>query len=73
MIQSLTEHIREIDDRIGALEAEAMQLQPLQYLVSQRKIDRLVRVKRALQDEWNNAMSKLAICRSVLAAHLYFD
>jgi hypothetical protein len=29
-------------------------------------------VKRALQDEWNNAMSKLAICRSALAAHLYF-
>ncbi len=72
MIQSLTEHIQEIDDRIGALEAEAMQFQPLEYIVSQRKIDRLVRVKRALQDEWNNAMSKLAICRSALAAHLYF-
>jgi hypothetical protein len=72
MIQSLTEHIQEVDDRISALEAEAMQFQPLEYIVSQRKIDRLVRVKRALLDEWNNAMSKLAICRSTLAANLYF-
>jgi len=34
MIQSLTEHIWEIDDRIGALEAEAMQLQPMSLLCS---------------------------------------
>jgi hypothetical protein len=63
-IQSLTQQIEEIDYRIGALEAQAMQLDPLPYFVSQRKVDRLVREKHALQDEWSNAMSQLAICRS---------
>ena len=70
-IQSLTEQIREIDDRIGALEAEAMQLNLLQYIVSQREVDHLVRVKHALQDEWNNTMSKFAVCRSALPAHQF--
>ena len=63
-IQSLAQQIEEIDSRIGALEAEVMQLNPLQYVVSQRGVDRLVRVKHTLQDRWNNAMSELAICRS---------
>jgi hypothetical protein len=73
MIQSLIQQIREIDYRIGVLEAEAMQLNPLQYIVSQRKIDRLVEVKHALQDEWSNTMSSLAICRSAHPAHHYFE
>ena len=68
-IQSLTQQIEKIDSRIGALEAEAMQLNPLQYVVSQRGVDRLVRVKHALQDEWSNVMSQLAICRSAHLAH----
>ena len=72
-IQSLTQRIEEIDYRIGALEAEAMQLNPLQYIVSQRKIDALVKVKRALQDKWNDALTELAICRSAHPAHYHFD
>ena len=68
-IQNLTQQIEEIDYRIGALKAEAMQLDPLPYFVSQRKVDRLVRVKLALQDEWNNAMNQLAICRLAHLAH----
>ncbi len=72
-IQSLTQQIEEIDYRIGALGAEAMQLNPLPYFVSQRKVDRLVRVKLAFQDEWSNAMSELAICRSAHLAHYHFD
>ncbi len=72
-IQSLTQQIEEIDHRIGALKAEAMQLDPLPYFASQRKIDRLVRVKLALEDEWSNAMSELAICRSAHPAHYHFD
>ena len=69
MIQSLTQQIRELDFRKGAFEAEAMQLNPLQYIVSQREVDRLVQVKHALQDEWNNTMSKLATCRLAHPAH----
>jgi hypothetical protein len=72
-IQNLAQQIEEIDYRIGDLGTEAMQLNPLQYPVSQRKVDRLVRVKHALQDEWNNAMNELAICRSSHPAHRYFD
>jgi hypothetical protein len=72
-IQSLAQQIEEIDSRIGALEAEAMQLIPLQYVVSQRKIDRLVRAKHTLQDKWNNAMTELAICRSAPPAHSHAD
>jgi hypothetical protein len=63
-IQNLAHQTQEIDDRIGVLETKASQLNPLQYIVSQRKVDRLVRVKHALQDKWNNAMSEFAICRS---------
>jgi hypothetical protein len=63
-IQNLAQQIEEIDYRIGALEAEAMQLNPLQYIVSQRKIDGLIRVKHGLRDKWNHAMTELAICRS---------
>ena len=71
--ESLAQQIEEIDSRIGALEAEAMQLNPLQYIVSQRKIDRLVKVKHALQDKWNDAMTELAICRSSHPAHSHLD
>jgi hypothetical protein len=72
-IQSLAHQTQEIDDRIGALETEALQLNSLQFIVSQRKVDRLVRVKHALQDKWNNAMSEFAICRSAHPAHYHFD
>jgi hypothetical protein len=41
-----------------------MQLNPLPYIVSQRQVDHLVRVKHTLQDKWNNAMNELAICKS---------
>jgi hypothetical protein len=69
-IQSLAQQIQEIDFRIGVLEAEAMQLNPLHYIISQRQVDRLIRVKHALQDKWNNAMSELAICRSAHPAYV---
>jgi hypothetical protein len=72
-VQSLTQQIEEIDYRIGALEAEALELDPLPYLVSQRKIDRLIRVKNALQDKWHNAMNELAICRSAYPAQHQFE
>jgi hypothetical protein len=72
-IQSLTHEIEQIDYRIGVLEAEAMELNPLQYLVLQRKVDRLVSVKHKLQDNWNNAMNDLAICRSANSTQHYFD
>ena len=72
-IQSLAQQIQEIDFRIGFLEAEALQLNPLQYIVSQREVDRLVRLERVFQDKWNNAMNELAICRSAHPAHPPFD
>jgi len=72
-IQSLAQQIQEIDYRADALKAEAMQLNPLQYIVSQRKVDRLIRLKHAFQNEWNNAMNALAICRSAHPAHYHFD
>ena len=72
-VQSLTRQIEEFDFRIGALEAEALELNPLPYLVSQRKVDRLIGAKRALQDEWHNAMNELAICRSAHPAHHDFS
>ena len=72
-IQSLTQQIEEIDHRIGVLKAEAMQLNPLQYIVSQRKVDRIISLKHAFQNEWNNAMNALAICRSAHPAHYHFD
>jgi hypothetical protein len=72
-IQSLAQQIQEFDYRIGTLEAEAMQLDPLPYIGSQREVDRLVGVKHTLQDKWNSAMSELAICRSAHPAHHHFD
>lgn len=72
-IQSLAQQIQEIDYRIGVLEAKALRLNALQYIVSQRKVDHLVRVKYTLQDKWNNAMSEFAICRSVDPTHQPFD
>lgn len=72
-IQSLTHQIGEIEDRIGALEAEAMELNPLQYLVSQREVDRLYTVMQALQDKWNTTMNEFAICQSVYPAQDTFD
>jgi len=50
-----------------------MELNPLQYVVAQQELNRLVRVKHTLQDKWNNAMSELAICRSAHPAHHHFD
>ncbi len=72
-IQSLEQQALEIDNRIGALVAEAMRLNPLQYIVSQRKIDHLIGAKHALQDEWDNAMNEFAICRSAYVVHHHFD
>jgi len=72
-IQSLEQQTLEIDNRIGALVAEAMRLNPLQFIVSQRKIDDLTSAKHALQDEWDNAMNEFAICRLANAAHHHFD
>ena len=69
-IQSLAQQIQEIDFRVGVLEAEAMQLNPLPYIVSQRQVDHLVRVKHTLQDKWNNAMNELAICKSAHPAYV---
>ncbi|TMB78467.1 MAG: hypothetical protein E6J48_12385 [Chloroflexi bacterium] len=72
-IQSLEQQTLEIDNRIGTLVAEAMRLNPLQFIVSQRKIDHLISAKHALQDEWDNAMNEFAICRLANAAHHHFD
>jgi hypothetical protein len=72
-IHILAQHIQETDYRRGVLEAEAMELNPLQYVVAQQELNRLVRVKHTLQDGWNNAMSELAICRSAHPAHHHFD
>ena len=63
-IQILAQQIQETDYRIGVLEAEAMELNPLQYFGAQRELNRLVGVKHTLQDKWDKAMSELAICRS---------
>ena len=71
-IQSFTQDIEEIDFRIGALEAEAMALNPLQYLISQRRVDSLLWVKQTRRDNWDKAMSQLAICRSTHPAHHNF-
>jgi len=71
-IQSFTQDIEEIDFRIGALEAEAMELNPLQYLVAQRRVDSFLWVKHARRDKWDNAMSQLASCRSTHPAHHNF-
>ena len=72
-IHILAQHIQETDYRRGVLEAEAMELNPLQHVVAQQELNRLVRVKHTLQDKWNNAMSELAICRSAHPAHHHFD
>src|SRR5258708_12215457 len=68
-IHLLAQQIQETDSRRGVLEAEAMELKPLQYLGSQRELNRLVRVRHTLQDKWDTAMSELAICRSAHPAH----
>jgi len=72
-IHILAQQIQEIDVRRGVLEAEPMELHPLQYVGTQQEVNRLVRVKLALQDHWNNAMNELAICRSAHPAHHHFD
>ena len=72
-IHILAQQIQETDYRRGVLEAEAMELNPLQHVVAQQELNRLVRVKHTLQDKWNNAMSELAICRSAHPAHHHFD
>ena len=72
-IQSLEQQALEIDNRIGTLVAESMRLNPLQFIVSQRKIDHLISAKHALQDEWDNAMNEFAICRWDYAVYHHFD
>jgi hypothetical protein len=72
-IQSFAQDIEEIDSRIGALGAEAMELNPLQYLVLQRRVDSLLWVKHVRRAKWDNAMSQLAICRSAHPASHHFD
>ncbi len=72
-IQSLAKRIEEIDYRISALEAEAMELDPLEYFVSQPEVDRPLGVKHTLQDQWNNAMNELAICQSAYPVHHHVD
>ncbi|GHO94630.1 hypothetical protein KSF_046780 [Reticulibacter mediterranei] len=63
-IQSLTEQMWELDNEIEACEAQAL-LKPLpRYFTLQKEADRLLKRQRALQNEWNNAMNDLAICRS---------
>lgn len=64
-IQNLTRQIRAIDDRIGALQAEAIGSDIALYFMKQREIDRLLRVQWALQDRWNTAMSELALYLSL--------
>ncbi len=69
-IQSIAKQIEEIDYRISALEAEAMEeLDPLAYLVSQPRADRLIKEKHTLQNTWHNAMNEFAICQSVYPAY----
>ncbi len=68
-IQNLTQQILELDYGIAELEAEALHLSLPQYFVSQREVDRLFNMQRALQNEWNSAMSEFALCRS--AHHAY--
>jgi hypothetical protein len=65
-IDQLTREIRAIDDHIHALEVEGMnQLNPLQYLRLQPRIDHLIKEEQILQGKWNKAMDELAICRSI--------
>jgi hypothetical protein len=68
-IQRLTRQILELDYGITELETEALHLSLPQYFVSQREVDHLFKMQRALQNEWNNAMSEFALCRS--AHHAY--
>jgi plasmid maintenance system antidote protein VapI len=72
-IQSLAQQIEEIEHQIGDLVNEAMELSPLQYLILQREIDRLVITKRALQDKWNQAMDVLTVYRSAHPTPHQFD
>ncbi len=61
-IQMLTQEAGAVDDQIQALVTEGMNQQnPWQYLRLQPRIDHLIIVKHALQDEWSNAMNELAI------------
>jgi hypothetical protein len=61
----MTQDLQAIDDQLRALEGEGMNLvHPWAYVVLQRQVDRLATKKRALQDDWDRAMTDLAICRS---------
>jgi hypothetical protein len=65
IIQKITQDLQAIDDQLHALEGEGMNLMhPWAYVVLQRRVDRLAKKKRALQDAWDRAMTALAICRS---------
>ena len=68
-IQHLTQQIVELDDSIAELEAEALHLSLPRYFVSQRGVDHLFKMQRALQNEWNSAMSEFALCRSARRAY----
>ena len=72
-VQALAQEIQEVDFRIGALEAEAMEFHPMQYIDSQQAVDRLIKLKHTLQDKWDNAMDELAICRSSTHTHPHLD
>jgi predicted nucleic acid-binding Zn-ribbon protein len=64
-IQKIMQDLDTLDNQLRILEVEGMnQLNPWRYFALQPKVDRLIRKKHALQDEWQDAMNELAICRS---------
>lgn len=66
----LTQQIGDIDNQVAAQNTEAMDLlDPLRYFALQRRVDHLMKIMRALQDEWNNTMNELAACKSSQSAH----
>src|SRR5579859_1903588 len=65
IIQKLTQDLYMTDAQLHTLEVEGMnQIRPWAYVVLQRRVDRLLKKKRALQYAWDRAMNELAICRS---------
>lgn len=63
-IESLTEQMQALDDEIAARESEALLKSLPRYFSLQEDADHLLKRQSALQNEWNAAMSDLAICRS---------
>ena len=65
IIQQITQDLQAIDDQLHVLENEGMNLlSPWAYVVLQRQVDRLAKMKRSLQDACDRAMTDLAVCRS---------